>query len=199
MTEQQEMFKRTDHANLGKEFEAELAAAHDWYRMNRVVDIVWNKNDWDFARGRDFHMAKAAYEKGLATAARTGNGGYIWRVRSDIDFSGGGFVFDAKSTVEDRWSLQKIEAHQVRRLRDSGRCGSRAGVFIKFITADRVFWLDIATLGPLFDRYEVQTVGRRRAKPGTGSLSIDQLEEIGIEIPRHRVNRLWDWYAKLKA
>jgi hypothetical protein len=101
---QQEMFKRTDHANLGKEFEAELAAAHDWYRMNRVVDIVWNKNDWDFARGRDFHMAKAAYEKGLATAARTGNGGYIWRVRSDIDFSGGGFVFG--------------------RLRDSGRCGA---------------------------------------------------------------------------
>jgi hypothetical protein len=166
MTEQQEMFKRTNHANLGKEFERELAAVHDWYRMNHVIDIVQNHNLWEYAEGQGWHRAKVRYEQGDRTVARTGDGGFIIRQKSDVDYSGGNFVFDAKETSKDRWSYQQIEPHQVKRLIQAVRCGSCAGIFLKFSTADRVFWIPAPELKMLFERYEVASYGRRRAAAG---------------------------------
>jgi penicillin-binding protein-related factor A (putative recombinase) len=198
MTEQQEMFKRANHANLGKGFEAELSAVHDWYRMQGIVDIVKNASDWDFARKDDWFKYKSLFEQQRPQAALTGDGRYLMRVNSDVDYSGGGFVFDAKSTVEDRWSFSKIEPHQVNRLKQTVRCGSTAGIFIKFEKMQRVFWLPAPTLIPMFEKYQAASYGRRRAKPGTGSLAIADLEQHGIEIRRHPMNGLWDWWKELK-
>jgi penicillin-binding protein-related factor A (putative recombinase) len=196
---QQSMFKRTDHSNLGKGFEAELAAAHDWYRMNHVIDIVQNHNLWEYAEGQGWHRARVRYESGDRTVARTGDGGFIIRQKSDVDFSGGGFVFDAKETSAERWPFSSIEDHQVLRLQQSKQCGSTSGIFIKFVKHDRVFWLGSPTLSAVFNKWMVASYGRRRAKPGEASLAISQLEEMGIEIFRHPVNKLWDWFERLKA
>lgn len=200
-SEQQKLFNVANHSNLGKEFEEELAAVHALYLRQGVVDVVQNPNAWDFARGREFHNYRLKFDKGERTAAKTGDGRYLMRVYSDVDFSGGNgrltFCFDAKETKGERFPLSNIKPQQIVRLRQSARCGTIAGTLIKFSELDRVFFAPIVYLEKRFEQWTIASYGKRRAKPGVASVSISEFEQHGVEIFRHKNSRLWDWFAVL--
>jgi penicillin-binding protein-related factor A (putative recombinase) len=190
---------RADHSHRGGVFERELEAVHLRYRIAGTVDVVKNPSGWDFARGQDFYKARANYNAGQDNAARTAAGGYLQRVYSDVDFSGGNgtgaFCFDAKETKGSRLPLSNVKGHQVTRLKQSARCGTTAGLMVKFTEHDRVFFVPIAAFEPKYEAWLRQSTAK--AAPGTASLSIPECESLGAEIFRDKMNRLWDWYQVL--
>lgn len=187
--------KHVSHSNLGEGFEDELNAVHRFYLLNAVVDVVKNPNAWDFARDKFYWKYKKIYEDGGREAARTGDGRFLMRVYSEVDYSGGGFIFDAKETKQNKFPFSMVHDQQVHRLRQSARCGSRAGLMIKFSSLDRVFFVPIEAFSKKYERWLAQSAVR--AKAGTASLSITECEEIGKEIFRSKHNQLWDWYSVL--
>lgn len=202
---QRELFRtaRADHSNRGRGFEMELAAVHDWYRMQGKADIVQNPSAWAFISDKEYLERLKAIEKGKAspgTLAVTDNGMKLMRVPSDVDFSGGGanfaICFDAKETREMRVPLFHLKTHQIHRLMLSSRCGTIAGFMIKFTKPGRVFFIPARYARDKEDQLLKQT-GRKRAKAGTASISIEECEKNGVEIFRHKMNTLWDWLAVL--
>lgn len=190
-----------DHSKLGEEFERELQATHDWYLKNSIVDVVKVPSAWDFARGQDHYKYKLLYEKGAPNAARLPNGTYLMRVRSEVDFSGGNdrfcFQFDAKATEENNFPFKNVEDNQIYRLKRAAKCGTNAGLMIKFSKFNRVFFAPVAMVAPKFDAWFRQSSGVR-SKPGTASLSIAELEAGALEIKQNKF-QLWDWYPVLTA
>src|SRR5438045_1599613 len=187
------LFGRADHSNLGRAWENELEAVHDFYRLQGKADIVKNPNDWDFISEREYSIASTKYNAGMF--ARTDNGRRLMRARSDVDFSGGGkgfaICFDAKFTEKPHFPLANISDHQLVRLKQSARCGTIAGFMIKLGVHDRVFFLPIKQADERFMHW--QTHRGRRAKPGMASINVDDLASIGVEITQSKINGLWDW------
>lgn len=199
---QNELFKRTDHSGRGLEFEQELEAANAFYLQKGLCDVVKNPSAWDFARGRDWHTYKNLWGQKHSNSALTGDGRYLMRIRSDVDFSGGGrlpngkgsfsIAFDAKESGDDRFPFGNIKSHQVHRLKQSAKCGGIAGVFIKMKKADRVFFLSVERLQTAYEKWEINRAVGRQTKRGEASFSIEDLERIGVEIFKGN-NGLWDW------
>lgn len=187
--------KATNHANRGKEFENELKATHEFYLLRGLADIVQNPNAWDFCNANLFNAIATKNPHGVA---KTAAGSTIRRIKSNVDFSGGGncrtFIFDAKQTTGQSFPLAKVEEHQIVRLRRSAKCGNTAGLMIKFSELDRVFWIDADTLE---ERYTAWKKQPGKAARGTASLSIADLEANGVEIARDRINGLWDWLRSI--
>lgn len=197
---QQEIFKRGNHANLGRSFERELEATHEWYRAQNLADVIKNPNEWQFVSEKQYAERQKLVSLGkfpAGSAAACDNGRKIFRVKSDVDFSGGGkrfsVMFDAKETSGKNFPLSNIKGHQIQRMVNSSRCGVIAGFMIKIV--DRVFFVPASVVRAKENKLLVQR--GRRAKPGTASFSIEELEANAVEIPRNRINMLWDWYSVL--
>lgn len=194
---------RADHSNLGKAFEEELEFMHKQYRREGAVDVVQNPNSWEFARGEHWHFYKKLFHQKDHKAALTGDGRPLMRVYSEVDFSGGNgeqsFCFDAKMTKGSRFPFDSIKPLQVTRLKESARCGTCAGVMIQFYEHRRVFFISIEKFAPKYDAwYKTSDLRGVRAKPGTASLSIEECEQIGVEVFRRGNSDYWDWYAVLR-
>lgn len=192
----------TNHSNLGRGFEKELAAVHEWYRLQGLADIEKNPSAWAFISEKEYREKLWLVEKGKGAAgslAVCDNGRKMMRVTSDVDFTGGGkdfsVCFDAKETKEDRMPMSGLRPHQIQRLMMSSRCGVIAGFMIKLLKANRVFFVPVKFVRGKEEELLKQT--SRRAKPGTASLSIEEMEVNGIEIFRHKMNTLWDWLPVL--
>jgi penicillin-binding protein-related factor A (putative recombinase) len=136
--------------------------------------------------------------------AKTDNNRFLQRVKSDVDFLGGGkfagisfaIAFDTKETSLPRFPLSNLEPHQFFKLRDRHRCGFISGLMIKFTAENRVFFADFAYLNEKKLQMESEKIGRR-AKNGTASLSIKDLAENGHEIFLHKQNKVWDYLSVL--
>lgn len=209
--DQQILFDRADHANLGREWEQELEAVHDWYRLQRRADIVKNPHDWVFITEKRYRAIVGKYSP--EHFARTDGGHRLLRSQSDIDFSGGGNVggtvvggvrmggrgfavcFDAKASKGKSLPLSNIKPHQVHRLRESSRCGTIAGFMIKMSDVDRVFFIRVEFMERRFTDWQKQA--GRRAKTGTASISLEDLEMFGTEIKKNPMNMLWDYLEKI--
>jgi recombination protein U len=186
---------RANHSNLGRDWERELESVHDFYRASGRADIVKNPHEWVFITDNQYRSACVKYSAGMF--ARTANGRWMMRSRSDVDFSGGGagfsVCFDAKACASATFPLSNLTDHQIRRLKQSARCGTVAGFMIRMSKFSRVFFVPVAYA----DRRHLGWLTQgRRARPGTASLSLADLEENAIEIPCG-ANRLWDWLACL--
>lgn len=196
MATQNNLFPVADHSGLGAEFEKEFAAANEFYLQRSLIDVVQNPNSFDFARGSDFYKYKALYEQGDNRAARTGDGRYLMRVYSEVDFSGGNgrfsIRFDCKETEKERFAFGNIKPHQMHRLRRSARCGGFAGFFIKMKSVDRVFFVPVEKLQKAYEKWEINRAIRRRTKAGEASLSVEDLETIGTEVFKNKAG-LWDY------
>lgn len=195
MPTQPNLFKVANHSNLGKDWEKQLEALHDFYRLRRLCDVVKNAERWIFCCEKDYEKY-SRFDPGMV--ARDGKGRPMRRTESDIDFSGGNanfsICFDAKETSADRLSLDFFKPHQVSRLLVSAKCGSVAGFMVKMTKFDRVFFLNIALVDAKIIAKIKQT--GRRAKPGTGSFSLSELEENATEIKKS-ANGQFDWFVAL--
>lgn len=197
MVNQQKLFQVADHSGRGLEFQREIAASNAFYLQKGVIDVVENANLWDFARGADWHKYKLLYDRGDRSAARTGDGRYLMRILSEVDFSGGNgqasVRFDCKESNQSNFPFALIKSHQFERLRRSDRCGGIAGFLIKMASYDRVFFLSVEKLSEAYQKWQVnRAVGRRNAK-GAASFTLSELEASGVEIFKHKVTGLWDW------
>lgn len=132
--------------------------------------------------------------------ARTDDGKYLMRVKSDVDFVGGGrnysIAFDCKETSANRFPLTNIESHQMHKLRDRARCGIIAGIMLKFTKYQRLFFIHYDLLNRRIEKMEKHKFGKR-AKPGTASLSLEDCENFAVEIRPNKMNGLWDYLPKL--
>lgn len=190
--------KNISHSNLGIGFEKELETVHDYYRRQRWCDVVKNPSEWKFIT--DGQYAALAY-KNPGGVAKTGNGFFMRRIPSDVDFSGGGkskngkfsICFDAKESSAKTFPLSNFQKHQIGRLRESAMCGAIAGAMIYLTVFNRVFFVPAAFLTGKETVWLSQP--GRRAKPGTASISLAEFEDHAVEIKN--VNGLWDWYAVL--
>lgn len=187
---------RADHSNLGKHWEAELAAAHQWYAAQKWACIVQTPNSWKFIAENDYRRLRQKLP--ASHLARTDHGRFMQRVKSDVDFTGGGFfknkhffiAFDAKTHAGNRFPLAGVESHQLDKLRNRARCGALGGVMLYLSDHRRAFFIPVSYLDA---RNETLNSSNRRAKPGTASISVEELEANAVEIFRHRQNMLWDW------
>lgn len=194
---QTSLFKRADHSNLGREWENALIAVHDWYRMQRRADVVKNPSEWVFVGPQAYMKVIRNCDPGML--AITANGRHLIRSRSDVDFSGGGrgfsICFDAKHCEQKLYPLANLTDHQIRRLIDSSRCGCISGFMLRMEMFNRVFFIPAAYADDR--KTALQRQGSKRAKAGTASLSISDLEQNCVEIHRNHINGLWDWLPAL--
>jgi recombination protein U len=181
-------------ASLGKEWENELNATHEWYRLQGLADIVKNEHEWVFITERQHGKKSAKYDRRMF--ATTDAGQRMMRSRGDIDYSGGGrgftVCFDAKKCQGRSFPLSNVSYHQIRRLLQSKRCGVVSGFLIKLSDIDRVFFVDVELMRDRYEAWQSQAVTKR----GTASLSIEDLEQC-VEVFRNKQNGLWDWLPRL--
>lgn len=184
---------RSAHANLGRSWERELEAVHDLYRLEGKADVVKNPNDWTFITQRQHEKQRFKYGPGYF--AKTMDGKYMMRSQSDVDFSGGGknfsVCFDAKHCEAKTFPISSMAEHQIHRLRQSARCGAIAGFMLQMVMFDRVFFIPVKYADDRMMAYRRQRVGGR-AKAGTASISLSDLVNNCVEIPRSRAG-IRDW------
>lgn len=194
---QQTLFKVANHSNQGKDFENELETLHDLYRRNRLADVRKNPNNWSFISQAEY--IKLQNKLPPAHLAKTGDGRYMQRVKSDVDFSGGGenfaIAFDSKVCSGNTFPLGNVESHQSHKMRERHRCRIITGAMVYMAKFGRVFFVPFAYLEMRDTALRKQT--GRRAKKGTASISLIELEANAIEIPKNKSNALWDWYPQL--
>lgn len=193
--------RRADHSNLGKDWEAQLEAVHEFYRLQARADIVKNPVEWIYISENDY---KKGFAENPAQVARTGDNLCMRRVPSDVDFAGGGkdfsICFDAKTTVSrSRVELKMFRPRQIARLKESKRCGGLSGFLLHLSALQRTFWLPVGFIAQKEEKYLASTAGgRRRAKPGSASITLEELEEFCLEIKRNPANNLWDYLAGVR-
>ena len=197
MSNQQNLFGVADHSNLGKKWEADLEATHDWYRMQRLVDVRKIPSNWEFISENEYKSYLGKRYPG--TLAVCDNARKMQRVKSDVDYVGGGssfsIVFEAKTSAGTNFPLANIEPHQLEKLRQRDRCGILAGAMVMMAKYERAFFVPFKYLDKRNEILLKQT--GRRAAPGTASISLSDFESYATEIFKHKNNRLWDWLPQL--
>lgn len=197
MSVQPSFFKVSNHSNQGLDFESELETTHDWYRRQGLADVRKIPNSWKIISFTEYQ--KLQMKLPPAHLAKTGDGKFMQRVKSDVDFVGAGekfgISFDAKTCRATNFPLSNIENHQIYKLKDRDRCGVIAGIMVYLILFNRVFFVPYKYL-ELRQTILLKQAGRR-AKSGTASISLSEFEQHTIEIFRHKSNTLWDWFKYL--
>lgn len=166
--------KRSIFGNRGKEFEALLEQAHEFYRVRGFADIDHNPT-------ASKHIGKR-----------------VIQVASTVDFSGviapdgRAIYFDAKETQEASLPLRSIHAHQIRTITDKQRFGAIAGLMIRFVgvarQSGRIFFVPAFVVQKLWDE------GNWRK--GRKSISQPQCEEHGVEVPAGKIITADWWQVK---
>lgn len=182
---------RADHGGLGKDFEAALDATHHLYRVQKRADIERNPVEWRYIGKAEFDKLSqiSALRPNLA---QTLDGRCIQRVKSDVDYGGGGngrfFKFDAKDTRGKSIPLANFKPHQIQNLAQSERCGNLAGFMLRFSDLNRVFFLKASFVEKADDAARFQRGARK-------SIALAACEQFGFEIPVSA--RLVDWLPVL--
>lgn len=190
---------RADHSNQGADFEKELETVHDFYRLQRVADIRKIPHRWAQISESEFQKIKLKLPASML--ATTADGKRMQRMKSDVDFVGGGqykgsgfhIAFDAKSVAGSRFPFANVESHQLRNLRERTRVGAIAGLMIRFNWDNRVFFAPAEFLDVRYETMIRASYGKRTAPRGTASLSIQNLEEFCLEIFPDKKNGLLDY------
>lgn len=194
--------KVATHSNLGVSFEKEMEAVHIWYRLQRWADVRNIPRSWSYISQKDYLNYQQTHP--AKSLAKTDDGRFMMRVKSDVDFVGGGLfqnkyfsiAFDCKETSTSRFPLNNVEPHQLDKLRDRTRCGFIAGIMLKFSETNRTFFVHYNLLSRRIEEMKKLKIGRR-AKPGTASLSLTDCQDFTIEIFHHKQNMLWDYLPLL--
>jgi penicillin-binding protein-related factor A (putative recombinase) len=197
-----------DHSNLGADWENQLETTHEWYARQRIADVRKVPHSWALIPENEYRKLQLKLPKSML--AQTDDGKFMQRMKSDVDFTGGGHLggtsrggaivggrrfsicFDAKQTKDNKFPLGNIEEHQILRLKTRSRCGWVSGALVLFTQFDRAFFISADYLDIRYTRMLARKRGRR-ALPGTASISFADIEQLTIEITRNKSNGLWDW------
>lgn len=186
------------HANLGKDFESALERTHHAYSIQKKAYIVRNPVEWQERHPSFALKATKGSIKGLRHWAERGDGWFLVKVPSDVDFSGviagsgRHIAFDAKQSKGKSIPLDNFTKHQIEKLCLAESCGAISGFMVRMIEAGRVWFLKASYVRQRADRAEFG----KNLQRGEKSISISQLEENGIEIPVSQ--NLIDWLSVLK-
>jgi recombination protein U len=176
-------------ANLGKEFEKLLEQAHSVYAVKRIADMKKNPVEWKYTSQETYEKTKH-YRADIT--AKTNTGRYIIRAKSNVDFSGvaGGryVMFDAKQVSRANFPLGDLAEHQLRTLCSAEQCGAIAGLMIYFSAYKRAFFVPASYVQKVSDQMLV--------KGGKKSISLDECEKFGTEIPKTAMIEC-DWFSVL--
>lgn len=191
---------RANHSNQGAWWEKQLEAAHDWYRLQGWADVRKVPHNWAFISEKEYVNLQRKLP--ASHLAKTDDSRFMQRVKSDVDFIGGGFyrnkffsvVFDAKSSGGNLFPLSNIEPHQLEKLRSRARCGFDSGIMLYMSEYGRAFFIPFKYLDAKYLSYQKSKIGRRAAR-GSASLSINDLEMNAREIRPNPRNGVWDWLA----
>src|SRR4051794_35183803 len=95
------------HARLGLGFQAEIDATNKYYRARGIANVRRTNVDWVYTgepSKRDHYVP--------SQWARTDDGRRLRRIKSDVDYRGGGrgfaISFDAKETADASLPLRNI-------------------------------------------------------------------------------------------
>lgn len=172
-----------DHSGLGADWEREISATNQWYALQKWADVRKVPHNWTFISEKEYRKMQAKLPASFL--AQTDDGKFMQRMKSDVDFTGGGVLggkrftfdsvdggkrfsvcFDAKQTKGDRFPLQNVEEHQIRKLKDRSRCGWVSGLLVRFSDRNRAFFVSADLLDSRYDQMLALKRGNR-AKPGT--------------------------------
>jgi penicillin-binding protein-related factor A (putative recombinase) len=199
---------KTKKGNVkGFDFEAHLDSLHKFYLIQGLICVNKNTETWTFEYGKQDNF-EAKWKAGSDTVAKTAGGKRLLKVYSLPDYTGTngsfGIMFDAKATAGDSIPLANLKttkggaSHQIHNLKQAAKCGALAGFLILFYEHKRCFWAPVKFVDWKEQQYlRASSAKGKRAKPGTASISIAELEANGIEIPKNKINLTWDWFAVL--
>lgn len=177
-------------ANLGKAFEMDLERTHQFYQVKKLASIDRNPVEWRYTSPQTYN--KYANSRGMdRLVARTASGSHLIKAASDIDYSGvakgRAVAFDAKETSTKNFPLGNVELHQVNALLNKARCGSIAGLMIRFTSVKRVYFVPVAVVD--------EAIIKMQFHGGRKSLSLAECAGLGLEIPVSQ--NLIDWLPVL--
>lgn len=155
-------------ANRGKSWEREVEASLHLYQRTGKVD-VW------FRCHPELQITRS-HPGGKIEGFVKGNGppDFVIAVKG-----GPVLLVDAKDCQQDRFGLDNIKRHQCDRFRDWDTDPMRvAGLLLRF--HGRRFLLPWRPLEALVDRWTMSKAKNGRAAPGTASLSLQQVQDLGL-------------------
>lgn len=186
----------------GEAWESEIETANDWYRRRKIADVRKVPHNWSLISYSEYFRVKQKLPGSFL--ARTEDGKFLVRAKSDVDFIGGGRLsddsrfsvcFDCKDTRGDRFPLSNLADHQLTKMLDRARCGWHAGVMLRFSEHDRAFFVPADVLDAAVCR--MIALRRRTAVRGTASLTLTEVASLATEIKRDKATGIWNWISAI--
>jgi penicillin-binding protein-related factor A (putative recombinase) len=153
-------------ANRGRDLEARLDVQHEAYALTGRAFVLRTPPNMRILR---------ATGKGQFVACFAGEGPPDYIALHDCRTT----IFDAKSHEGDRFPFAALPEHQARAFDSARKHGARAGLVVHMADLNATYWVCWATFGPMWWAWS-RTPGR--AKAGTASLSVEQLDEVGVRL-----------------
>ncbi len=165
--------KRPTTANRGMDLEAAINATNDYYAEHDIAYI--------YKKPIPIQVVKVDYER--RSAARISEAYY--KIPSTTDYNGiyrGRYIdFEAKETkTKTAFPMKNIHEHQVLHLKHIARHGGIGFIIVAFTTVGKTFLLDSAHVVEFY----------RRSDEGRKSITYEEFERFGHEIPEGYVKRL---------
>jgi penicillin-binding protein-related factor A (putative recombinase) len=91
---------------------------------------------------------------------------------------------EAKDCLADRWQLNKLHAHQARRLTAWEAQGGLGVVLLRHQPSDTRWVLPWLRLGPVWARWHEAAEAGRELPRGSASISLPQLHDLGLPFCR---------------
>ncbi len=155
------------HANRGKAWEQYLELFHARYEAQGRAAVIRTP-----APMRILRSVKGG--QFLAVHASEGPPDYVL-------ISGGiGIMAEAKECKGSRFPMKNLHAHQGRRLDQWERQGGVGVVLLRHQASNTAWILPWSNFGPVWSRWHMQSSTGRRAASGTASLSLLEIERIGV-------------------
>jgi recombination protein U len=179
--------KVANHSKRGDELEKALERTHGEYLFRRLADVRKNPQQWNYVSDR--WLLK--HPQPPSRIATCGDGQKMIRVKTSVDYVGGGrnfsIKFDAKDSAGVSIPLNNFSQHQIDEVRDAVRCGMIAGFLICFYEQDAIYFASGELIQSVLDDYQFRN--------GRASIPIKTFEEKALKIPVK--DNLINWYPVL--
>ena len=155
------------HANRGKAWEQYLELFHARYERQGRAVVIRTPPPMRILRSIRPGQFLAVYEK-------EGPPDYL------LFCNGIAIMLEAKECKSNRWGFQNLHAHQGRRLDDWQRQGGMGAILLRHHKSNTAWILPWANLGPVWNRWLLQSKTGRRAAPKTASIGEMDFMRLGI-------------------
>ena len=155
------------HANRGKAWEQFLELIHARYEAHGRAVVIRTPPPMRIIRSLKGGQFMAVYEK-------EGPPDYV------LLAGGLSVMAEAKECKASRWPMKNLHAHQARRLDQWQAQGGVGVVLLRHHESNTAWILPWNTLGPVWNRWNLQARTGRRAASGTASLTVLEIDRLGV-------------------